>query len=216
MSGTRHDGDHPAFALVAIGMSAGGLPALRSIVCNVPSAFTGALVIAQHVADATVLPELITSWTFGRHRGIEASDGALLEAGNIYVCPAQHHIVINADATLGISTKERVEFVRPSVDWLFETAAVSFGPRSIAVVLSGSNADGARGAVAVARAGGTVIVQDPADSQYPAMPIATLQAAASVCAYRTSELADAILASLQRIAPESVHDWQEPFSLATT
>lgn len=165
------EGDLPR-AVVVLGMSAGGLPALQAIVGALPIRFPGALVVAHHIGDHSVLPELIRAWT--DHTSRFASAGEPLRRGVIYIAPPQHHVVINPDATLGIPRRERVRFVRPSVDWLFESAAASFGARAIAVVLSGANDDGTYGARCIARAGGAVIVQEPASCEHPRMPLSVI------------------------------------------
>jgi two-component system, chemotaxis family, protein-glutamate methylesterase/glutaminase len=107
-----------------------------------------------------------------------AAPGALLRPGHIYVCPAAHHVAVNSNATLTVSSGPRVRFFRPSGDWLFEGASASFGARTVAIVLSGGQDDGARGAVAVRKVGETVIAQDPATCPYPEMPSAAIRTGA--------------------------------------
>ena len=92
--------------------------------------------------------------------------------------PAANHLTVNSNATLTVSSGPRIRFFRPSGDWLFESASASFGARTVAIVLSGGQDDGARGAVAVRKAGGTVIAQDPATCAYPDMPAAAIRAGA--------------------------------------
>lgn len=171
MTGTNTHADD-AMAVVAIGMSAGALEVLHELVLELPLDLPAAVVIAQHVASPSILPELVTLWT--RLPVHVAATGMRLRAGNIYICPAQHHVVVNPDRTLGLSNRERLRFVRPSIDWLFETVAASFGDRAIAVVLSGCNADGASGAIHVARAGGTVLAQAPGEAKHARMPEAAI------------------------------------------
>jgi two-component system chemotaxis response regulator CheB len=76
-----------------------------------------------------------------------------------------------------LSTDEPVQYARPSIDVLFESAADVFGPRAIGVVLTGANRDGARGAGEIRRRGGLVIVQDPTTAESDVMPKAALDAA---------------------------------------
>src|SRR4051794_19218860 len=135
MSATAHSGraggaaidldGEPALAIAVIGLSAGGIRPLRTIIKALPRDLTCALVIAHHVAAPSVLPELIAAWT--DHECRFASAGEMLRNGVIYVCPAQQHVVIHPDGTLRVLQRGRVRFVRPSVDWLFESAAASFG-----------------------------------------------------------------------------------------
>lgn len=160
-----------ASAVVAIGMSAGALETLRTMVQAFSSELSAAIVIAHHVAAPSVLPLLLQRW--GAARAQFAARGMRLHRGGVYVCPPLHHIVVNPDGTLDVSTRERLDYVRPSIDWLFESVAASLGDRAIAVVLSGANADGARGARAVRKAGGRVLVEDPSTAVYSEMPRAS-------------------------------------------
>lgn len=200
----------PALAVIVLGMSAGGLYGFKTLVRALPVDFAGALVIAHHVAAPSLLPQLVNLWS--GHDCWFASTGELLHSGVIYVAPAEHHVVINPDATLGVSSRDRVCFVRPSIDWLFESAAGSFGERAVAVVLSGANADGAVGARCIARAGGRVIVQDPDTCEYPQMPNAVIATGVGHRRLHPCELGDALSRELSRIHAESLHAWN-PFGL---
>ena len=160
-----------AISLVAIVVSAGGLKALREVVGGLRANLRAAVVVAQHSHEKTLLPEILASNT--TMPVSLAGHGALLQRGHVYVCPAAHHVVVNPNATLMVSSGPRVRFFRPSGDWLFESASASFGARTVAIVLSGAQDDGARGAVAVRNAGGIVIVQDPT-CDYPEMPSAAI------------------------------------------
>jgi two-component system chemotaxis response regulator CheB len=164
--------DDDAAAIVVIAVSAGGLAPLRRIIRELPSSFAAAVVIAQHVRDFTTLPEILTgdttlSVSLVSHR-------MCLRAGTIYVCPAQQHVVVNPNATLTLSDRARLGFFRPSADWLFESAAASFRERTFAIVLSGMQNDGAKGAQCVKAAGGTLIAQDPQTCERPEMPSAAI------------------------------------------
>jgi two-component system chemotaxis response regulator CheB len=215
MSGTAHASDpggaiadpdgEPPLAVVVIGMSAGSLYALRTIVRALPKNFPGALVIAHHVAPPSILPELIRRWT--NHHCEFASTGATLRSGSIYVAPAQHHVIINPDATLGVSQCARRLFSRPSVNWLFESAAASFENRAIAIVLSGANDDGAEGVTCIEQAGGTVIVQDPDTCDHVAMPGSAIITGVAHRRLHPCEIAPAVMAELSRMHRESPAGW---------
>lgn len=199
------DANEPPPAIVVLGMSAGGLPALQTIVRDLPTRVTGAVVIASHVAGCSMLPELFRVWT--GHECRFASPGEPLRRGVFYVAPAGHHVVIQPDATLGVPRRERVRFVRPSVDWLFESAAASFGDRAIAVVLSGANDDGAHGARCIARAGGAVIVQEPASCDHPQMPLAAIATGVALRRLAPPAIATALAGELARIQEGSCRSW---------
>ena len=99
----------------------------------------------------------------------EAEDKDLIEPGHVYVAPADYHLLVD-DGHFGLTLEGPVRFSRPSIDVLFESAAESYGNRVIAVVLTGANDDGCRGALAVKDAGGLVLAQDPATAERPEMP----------------------------------------------
>jgi two-component system chemotaxis response regulator CheB len=189
-------------------MSAGGLYGLKTIARALPADLPCALVIAHHVAPPSMLPQLLCRWT--DHECRFACAGELLRSGTVYVAPADHHVVINPDATIGISQRGRVRFVRPSIDWLFESAAGSFAERVIAVVLSGANDDGAYGARCIVRAGGSVIVQDPSTCEHPEMPSAVIATRIEHRNLHPCEIAPALGSQLSRLQSESPYEWH-PF-----
>jgi two-component system chemotaxis response regulator CheB len=200
----RGDGE-PALAVAVIGMSAGGLSGLKTIMRALPPELAGAVVIAHHVAAPSILPELISRWTSLVARF--AVPGESLQSGTIYVAPAERHVVINPDATVGVLRRERVRFVRPSIDWLFESAAGSFGERVVAVILSGANGDGSYGARCVSRAGGKVIVQEPESCEYPAMPRSVIATGIPHRALHPCEIANVLVGELSRMDRESLRGW---------
>ena len=104
----------------------------------------------------------------------EAEEGDKLCAGNIYIAPPNYHLLVNQDGTLSLSQSERVRFVRPAANNMFESLAVSFKERAIAVVLTGRNGDGATGVQAIKKMGGTVIVQDETSCESFSMPKAAI------------------------------------------
>jgi two-component system, chemotaxis family, protein-glutamate methylesterase/glutaminase len=195
----------PALAVAVIGMSAGGLYGLKAIMQALPVELPGAVVIACHVAAPSILPELISRWT--SHVPRFAAPGDTLQSGAIYVAPAEHHIVINPDATLGVLRRERVRFVRPSIDWLFESAAGSFGERVVAVILSGANGDGSYGARCISRAGGKVIVQEPDSCEYPAMPSSVIATGIPHRTLHPCEIGPVLVRELSRMDRESLRGW---------
>jgi two-component system chemotaxis response regulator CheB len=159
--------------LVAIGASAGGVEALRAVAAGLPTGLPAAVLVVLHLPrDApSALPNILQR--SGPLPAAAAVDGELLQPGRIYVAPPDvHMLVIDGRILLGRGPSENGH--RPAIDPLFRSVARAAGPRGIAVVLSGARDDGAAGATSVARAGGTVIVQDPADALFDAMPVAVL------------------------------------------
>src|SRR5262249_35594930 len=113
----------PALALIAIASSAGSLKPMLRIATDLPRHFPGAVVIAQHVASQTILPDLLRG--VSQLEVVTAESGMLLRPGTIYVCPGKRHITIAPDARIWLSERDRLDHVRPSGDWLFESAAAS-------------------------------------------------------------------------------------------
>lgn len=106
---------------------------------------------------------------------VEPVDKESVQDGVLYVAPAGYHMMVE-DGSFALSTSGPVEYARPSIDVLFESAADSYGPEVIGVVLTGSNSDGALGARAIRGRGGYVIAQQPESAVSPEMPAAAIAA----------------------------------------
>ena len=164
------------YEAVVMGASAGGLDALRRILSGLDESFPLPIVIVQHMAASSgYLAELLDEAC--RIRVKEADEKEALAAGVAYLAPAGYHLLVEPERTLSLTVDGKVNFSRPSIDLLFETAADAFGPALIGVVLTGANADGAAGLRKIKAAGGLAIVQDPAEAQARAMPAAAIAAA---------------------------------------
>jgi len=162
------------FDLVAIGASWGGLDALTRVLTALPEDFGAAVAIVQH-RDENESP---LASLLDRHATLpvrEADDKERIEPGVLFVAPPNYHLLVDSGA-FALSTDERVQFSRPSIDVLFESAADEFHERVIGVILTGANADGALGLARIKARGGIAIVQDPATSRRSEMPEAALAA----------------------------------------
>jgi two-component system chemotaxis response regulator CheB len=175
--------------LVAIGASWGGLDALRAILHALPAELDAAVVVVQHRSPRshpTALRDLLAAVTPLRVR--EASDKDELRPGTIYIGAPNYHLLID-QRTIALSTDEPVLYARPSIDVLFESAAEAYREQCVGVILTGANADGARGLARVAELGGTALVQDPATATRDTMPLAALAAVPNACVAPVGELA---------------------------
>lgn len=163
-----------AYELVVIGTSWGGLHALRRVLGGLPAKFDVPIVVVQHRHRDSdhLLVSLLQEHTPLKVNEIE--DKTELEAGGIYVAPAEYHVLVE-EKHLALSTEEPVRFSRPSIDVTFESAADSYGSRTIGVVMTGANDDGARGLKRIADRGGAAIVQDPATAESAIMPTAAIK-----------------------------------------
>jgi two-component system chemotaxis response regulator CheB len=156
-------------ALVVLGASAGGVDALTSVVAALPGNLDAAVLVVLHISPRgpSVLPEILErAGSLPAHHVVH---GEPLERGHVYVAPPDRHIVVAGDA-VHATDGPKENGCRPAIDVLFRSAAASYRDRTIAVVLSGMLDDGTAGAIDVKTAGGTVVVQDPKDAMFPAMP----------------------------------------------
>lgn len=160
------------FGVIAIGASAGGIPALMALAAALPSDFPAPILVCQHLQRdrPTQLPALLGYRT--RLRVMLAGDGQRPESASIYIAPPNRHLLVKGDGRLGLSDDERVNFCRPSADILFRSVADVYGARAIAVVLTGFGRDGAQGIRAIQRRGGLAIAQDEGSSEAFDMPLA--------------------------------------------
>src|SRR6185503_12324955 len=99
----------------------------------------------------------------------EAQDKEPVAAGTVYFAPPDYHLLVDEGPQLALSSDEQVNFSRPSIDVLFESAADVYGDRLLGIILTGASHDGASGLEAVHRAGGWTVVQQPENAQAPLM-----------------------------------------------
>jgi two-component system, chemotaxis family, protein-glutamate methylesterase/glutaminase len=161
------------YEIVVIGTSWGGLNALTTVVSRLPGDFALPVTIVQHRHRASegLLRELLQDRT--TLHVCEVEDKAPMMPGTIYIAPADYHVLIEP-GFFSLTTDPPVRYSRPSIDVTFISAADAFAERTIGVVLTGANEDGAVGLRRVADRGGRAIVQDPETAESPVMPRAAL------------------------------------------
>ncbi|GGB34827.1 chemotaxis response regulator protein-glutamate methylesterase [Sphingomonas metalli] len=172
--------DGTAFDMVAIGASTGGIHALGAMLQNLPAAFVRPILITQHLPPAFV-PYFAAQLAAIAGRPCDVAEERMrLRPGRIVIAPGNAHArcVALPDGGAAIRlTDERVPSgCLPSVDPMLASAAMVYGPRVLAVILSGMGRDGAEGARLVREAGGSVVVQDQASSTVWGMPGAVVVA----------------------------------------
>ena len=162
---------------VAIGGSAGAMAALLPILDRLPGTFRPPVIVVTHLhkTDGGRFAEHLARRA--RLPVVEATDKLALAPRRVHVAPADYHLLVERAGTLALSIDPRVNWSRPSIDVLLESAARAFGPGLVAVILSGANADGARGLGRVRQLGGRCVVQDPATASAPEMPRAAIASA---------------------------------------
>ncbi len=163
------------YELIVIGCSMGGMHALQTIFSALPKNFPVPIAVVQHRYRTSNegLPEFLRRCT--NLDVVDTTDKERLKPGTVYLAPANYHLLVER-GELSLSVDEAVAYSRPSIDVLFESAADAYGGGVIGVVLTGANADGARGAARIKNRGGFVLVQDPTTAESPAMPQAAIAA----------------------------------------
>jgi two-component system CheB/CheR fusion protein len=191
----------PPFPVVGVGASAGGLEALSGLLKSLPADTRLAVVAVQHLdpKSPSALPQLLGH--AGSLPALQAKDAMALAPGHVYViAPDTQVTVVNGRLKVGRRPTDESQY-RP-FDELLMSMAAQYRERSIAVVLSGTGSDGARGIETVKAAGGITIAQDPGDARFDGMPMAAIATGAVDIVKRADE-----------IGPELVRICQEPLLL---
>jgi two-component system chemotaxis response regulator CheB len=160
-------------SVVAIGASLGGLEALQRILSVLPARLGASIMIAQHRRKD---PDSQLCGLLARRCAlplIEPEDKAPLEPDHVYLAPADYHLLVE-HGSIALSVDAPVCYARPSIDVLFESVADAYGPAALGVMLTSANHDGADGLLAIQRAGGAVLVQDPKTAESAVGPLAAL------------------------------------------
>ena len=160
--------------IVVIGASAGGVYALKALVATLPPDFKATIFVVLHVSphSPSYLPDILNH--AGPLKASHPKDGETIQPGRIYVAPPDHHLLVEYDQVIVKKGPKENRF-RPSIDALFRSAAYSYGPRVIGVVLTGLLDDGTSGMWSVKRLDGLGVIQEPDDALYPNMPDNVLQ-----------------------------------------
>lgn len=163
------------FKAVVIGVSTGGVSALKAVLRELPADFSLPVLIVSHIApDADDgLARLLDSICAIHVK--EADEMETICPGTVYLAPANYHLLVERDGHLSLSVDPPVNFARPSVDLLFESAADAFGPALIGIQLTGAGSDGSKGLLKIKKNRGVAIVQNPDDADMDSMPRSALE-----------------------------------------
>jgi two-component system chemotaxis response regulator CheB len=160
--------------IIVVGASAGGIEAITQVASALPADFAAAMLVVVHIPpwNHSELARIIDGQS--RIPAFQARGGEPIEPGRIYVAPPDHHLLVDhQQVQLWLGPKENRS--RPAINPLFRSAAVTYGPRVIGVILTGLLDDGSAGLWWVKHFGGAAVVQDPSDAQFPDMPRNALQ-----------------------------------------
>jgi two-component system chemotaxis response regulator CheB len=163
------------YDVAVVGTSWGGLAALRMMVAGLPASFQMAMVLVQHRhKDSDHLLRALLQERSALEV-CEVEDKMPIEHGRVYVAPPDYHTLVEP-GHFSLSTDAPVRYSRPSIDVTFGSAADSYGHRTVGIVLTGANADGADGLLRISNRGGMVLIQDPATAESAVMPAAAVKA----------------------------------------
>ena len=162
------------YEAIVIGLSSGGMNAIKKLLYSLSSAFPAPIIIVQHLgsrSDSTWISNLDQNCKL---QVKEADEKEAIIKGRVYIAPPNYHLLIEKDKTFSLTIGEKVNFARPSIDLLFESAADAYTQALIGVVLTGSNHDGANGLKRIQEKGGFIMVEDPLTAESPGMPASAI------------------------------------------
>jgi two-component system chemotaxis response regulator CheB len=174
--------------LLVMGGSAGSFTLIQAVVKALPKDFALPVLIVLHRGKQykSLLEDLLQL-----HAAVkvdEAQDKEQLRPGHVYIAPADYHLLAEPDGSISLDVSEPVWFCRPSIDVLFESAADSYKGKTMGILLSGANEDGAAGLQMIRRSGGLGMVQDPEEAEFSIMPGAAVKRDAADLVFRTEDI----------------------------
>jgi two-component system, chemotaxis family, protein-glutamate methylesterase/glutaminase len=184
----------PRIDAIVIGTSAGGVEALARILPSIPATLAAAILIVVHVPRER--PSLLTDIFRMKCKLAveEAVDKAEIKPGCIYFAPPDYHLLVDLGPAIALSVDDVVQFSRPSIDVLFESAADVYGTRLLGVLLTGGNEDGAAGMAYIAQCGGSTVLQDPGEALAATMPEGALKVMKPTHVMRLDDIRDLLMA----------------------
>ena len=160
---------------IVIGASYGGMEAIKTILTGLPSGFKIPVSIVLHIGNNNISNYM----TVLNHKtGFivkEAEEKELIDPGNIYFAPPNYHLQMENNFSFSLSTDQKINYSRPSIDVLFETAAWVYKNELLGILLTGSNGDGADGLKTIKDYGGITIVQNPETAAAKTMPVKAIK-----------------------------------------
>ncbi len=165
---------------IVIGASTGGLKVLETILSRLPNGYFIPIMIVQHrakEADDYMCRHLEKFCTLTIK---EAEDKEVIQPGYVYIAPGDYHLLVEMDKTLSLSMEPSVNYSRPSVDVLFETAAEAYREKLVGVVLTGANQDGSMGLKKIKDFNGLAVVQQPDTAEASRMPLEAIATVESI------------------------------------
>lgn len=187
-----------SYRAVVIGVSAGGMRAMAEVLSGLSGDFGLPILVVQHVSrdsNGYLAKHLSEKGTL---EVLEAEDKTPIVPGKVFLAPPNYHMLVGDEDSLVLSVDGHVNFARPSVDVLFESAAEVYGSGLIGIILTGANDDGSKGLAEIAAAGGVVVVQDPESAEVDSMPRAALEKVPSAKIMKLKEISEFLMQLQER------------------
>lgn len=175
---------------VFIGASAGGIEAITAILSRLEPDFRVPVVMVIHLPTSKKMGLAGVFQSSCRLTVSEVEDKQSIVNGQVFLAPPDYHVLVEDSISLSLSNEEQVNYSRPSIDVLFESAADVFADAAIGIVLSGANQDGALGLAEIIRAGGIGLIQSPDQASSPVMPAAAIAACPTATIMNLHQIAD--------------------------
>ena len=168
-SANMSEGATNPWLIIGVGSSAGGLEACQKLLDAMQDAATCALVVVQHLEPHhdSLMADLLADHT--TLHVVEAAEGMLIEIGHLYVIPPGSYLTVRHGA-LHLNKPQASQGTRLAFDVFLHSLADEYGPRAVAVVLSGTGTDGSAGLETIKAQGGWTLAQDPAEAKFDGMP----------------------------------------------
>ncbi|MCU7616357.1 chemotaxis protein CheB [Chryseobacterium sp. PBS4-4] len=156
--------------LIVIGGSAGSLQVIMEMIKNLDEDMNFPIVLVVHrkAYSTSILPTLLQQFT--SMKVIEIEDKTEIQRNEIYIVPADYHLLFENKNTVSLDSSEKMNYSRPSIDVTFKSASETFGENVIGVLLSGANADGVEGLKYIKKNRGKVWIQNPESAEVDYMP----------------------------------------------
>ena len=183
--------------VVGLGGSAGSIEALKTFFAHMPEDSGLAFVVVLHLSPQyeSRLAAVLQKWT--NMPVIRVSEPIKVEANCVYVIPPRKHLLM-IDGHLILTVLPHEYGKRSAVDIFFGTLAETHQSRSIAIVLSGTDGDGAIGIKRIKEVGGTTIVQKPKEAQHEGMPRSAIETGMVDWVLPVAEMPRRLLENLQK------------------
>lgn len=182
-----------ATRIAVIGCSTGGPGALHQVIPRLPSDLPLGILVVQH------MPPGFTRSLANRLDEIsaisvkEAEEGDLIQHGRVLIAPGGQHMLVGPGGRIKLDQGPPLHGVRPAVDPTLESAVREYGSRILVAILTGMGFDGAKGAMAVKKAGGLCVAEAASTCVVYGMPRAVVEMGLADSVVPIQEVASAIV-----------------------